>query len=427
MISFGLYLVYLSLSYIRVFDVFLTGLIPYRPMLALGLVALAAALLRLFTGHKAALRLDHLALLLTLLAWVGISVAVTGWFGGALEAMNKVSIPVMMFVLTTLNVTSERRFRATVATVVVCTILLAVAAIAAYHVGFMDDALVMRQAMDGPREGEQLLRVRALGSLNDPNDFAQALVIVIPLLATAMQRGARIRGLVFFTALAGMLLYVIYLTHSRGAVLGLLATVAVGARRTIGNIATGTLLALLVVAALASNVAGGRAYSTSDDSAEGRVEAWQDGLSMLKANPLSGIGYGNFAEEQGITAHNSFVLCFAELGLIGYFLWLSLIVAIFGGLGVIADSPPDIVSSFGRRWATALRASLIGFLTCAWFLSRTYSEILYLLLGLSAALMYFENHGELPAPKSWVTRAAVTGLLILIAVYSMVRFKGLSS
>ena len=72
MISFGLYLVYLSLSYIRVFDVFLTGLIPYRPMLALGLVALAAALLRLFTGHKTALRLDHLALFLTLLAWVGI-------------------------------------------------------------------------------------------------------------------------------------------------------------------------------------------------------------------------------------------------------------------------------------------------------------------------------------------------------------------
>ena len=37
---------------------------------------------------------------------------------------------------------------------------------------------------------------------------------------------------------------------------------------------------------------------------------------------------GNFANQNGgHTAHNSFVLCLAELGIVGYMLWMGLLVS----------------------------------------------------------------------------------------------------
>jgi len=124
--------------------------------------------------------------------------------------------------------------------------------------------------------------------------------------------------------------------------------------------------------------------SGADGSALGRLEAWSAGLQMLKGSPVWGVGFGTFGEGHELVAHNSFVHCFAELGLVGYFLWLGAILATFWSLDRIRQTPdvdPDAV-----RWATALRASLVAFLVGALFLSRTYSVTLYFILGLATAL-----------------------------------------
>ena len=62
-----------------------------------------------------------------------------------------------------------------------------------------------------------------------------------------------------------------------------------------------------------------------DDS---RVAAWVTGLGIFKAHPVFGIGIDNFSDynETGNTAHNSYVLCLAELGMFGYFFWMGMIV-----------------------------------------------------------------------------------------------------
>ncbi len=66
----------------------------------------------------------------------------------------------------------------------------------------------------------------------------------------------------------------------------------------------------------------------------GRVALWQKGIEIIRAHPLLGVGMGNYGQftDNGLTAHNSYVLCAAELGFFGYFFWLGMIVAGWTGL-----------------------------------------------------------------------------------------------
>jgi hypothetical protein len=84
---------------------------------------------------------------------------------------------------------------------------------------------------------------------------------------------------------------------------------------------------------LALDFTGGRGISAADGA--DRLEAWANGLEMFKSAPLFGIGFNAFTDLYEITAHNSFVLCLAELGLLGSTLWLALLVTTTTGLNRI--------------------------------------------------------------------------------------------
>jgi hypothetical protein len=111
---------------------------------------------------------------------------------------------------------------------------------------------------------------------------------------------------------------------------------------------------------------------------------------MFMHQPLLGVGKGNFVEHNPLTAHNSFVLVFAEMGLIGYFLWLS-----FVGLSVYMmycvqklPAPSEDAAAIWpeyQRVARMLLYALMGFLGAAFFLSRSYSLELVVLCALSVA------------------------------------------
>src|SRR5205814_4208676 len=61
-----------------------------------------------------------------------------------------------------------------------------------------------------------------------------------------------------------------------------------------------------------------------DDSALGRILAWQAGLKMLAGHPIFGVGHDQFEKYHEITAHNSFVLAMAEGGLVQLVAWVGL-------------------------------------------------------------------------------------------------------
>jgi putative inorganic carbon (HCO3(-)) transporter len=440
--TFALYILLVALTYLRPVEVFAPELQVYRPMLALSLLTFAAAAIGGIRG-RTGLRRQHIVLLLGFLAAIAASHVANGWAGGAVQSLGEFSFSALLFLATILSVTDERRLRVAAATVAFCTFVLALASIASYHTGFMVDKLVLRQneatemddesSYEAPPEGvvpaqdtstAYFWRVRSVGLLSDPNDFGQAIVVAIPLLLALYAARSNARRLLVSGVLLVPLIYTIYLTRSRGTLLGLATLLFLGIRRKWGTIKTVATAVLGLAVAMTLNFTGGRAYTANEESAGGRIDAWNEGLIMLKTHPLFGVGYNKFTDYHTFTAHNSFVLCFSELGLVGYFFWLGMIVLIVRELrGAVQTA-----DGAARRWLGTLQSSLAGFLTCAFFLSRAYAPLLYLTLGLCAATAYIYRPGAAIATPAapatrWTARSALLVLGSIVVIYLIVRIK----
>lgn len=440
--SFVLFVVYILCTYLRPFEMFAPALNEYRPMLLLLVLALVPAVARAVIRQETGARAVHFALLGLFVLAIGVSQVANQWAGGALVSIADFSASAILMVLCLLNLTSIRRLQVTCIAIVASAVLLAGLGIYSFHTGFMAEELVLRQnptdedALESvviedmspipaqDTSGRYFLRLRSLGFLNDPNDFAQFMVMVLPLLWWAHAPGQWIRNLLVLGIPGAMLGYAIYLTQSRGALLGVAAVLLLAAHRLLGTIKT-LVLVFLATAAMGIISFGGRELSTSEESAAQRIDAWYAGWTMLKAKPLFGVGYGNFLDYHNLTAHNSFVLCFSELGLFGYFAWMGLIVLTFMGLNrALQLAPPGTPE---RSLTAMLRASLLAYLACAWFLSRTYQPGLYVVLALcisawvcvqklaasSAPLVLQES---LPWPKPTIMAMVIS----IAAVYAFI-------
>ncbi len=56
------------------------------------------------------------------------------------------------------------------------------------------------------------------------------------------------------------------------------------------------------------------------------MEAWAVGIDLIKHHPFFGVGFGRFGEYFFITAHNTIVVCAAELGMFGLFWWVMFVL-----------------------------------------------------------------------------------------------------
>ena len=241
--------------------------------------------------------------------------------------------------------------------------------------------------------GEWFYRLRGLGEINDPNDFGQLIVCVIPLMFIFWRAKKMIRNIVCVILPVCVLLFGVFLTHSRGAFLALMAVAVVAARRRIGTLPALLVAVGLFVAAMALHFTGGREISA--ESGADRTELWGAGLQMLKSHPLFGVGFGNFAGlSPAITAHNSIVVCAAELGLFGLYFWsLFLFPTVRDALAAaspakVSEGEPIVAEEglFPRptrkiealdkteinRLGRLMVLSLTGFLVAGMFLSRAY-------------------------------------------------------
>lgn len=136
----------------------------------------------------------------------------------------------------------------------------------------------------------------------------------------------------------------------------------------------------------------------------GRKFIWKRGIVYMFTHPLLGVGANTFeqaegtlspvarayaAENRGIkwsTAHNSYVLVGAEMGVGGLVLFVTMIATTFNHLGRIKeDSNDPTVTAEDAAFAQTLIASLIGFCTAGFFVSAAYFSFLYALIGLAVA------------------------------------------
>jgi putative inorganic carbon (hco3(-)) transporter len=451
--SFFLFLLYVFLTFFRPIELFAPDLAEYRVMLVLWVLAFSTAVLQALSRKEVAASKIHFGLLGAMASIMAISVAASGWLGGAVQALEDFIPAATLFMLVVMNVTSLEHLRKTCIVVVGALVLSSALGINAYHTGVYAEQLVLRQnttlndlqdsadAVNARPTAEETLipakdksgwymwRMRGMVFFNDPNDFAQALVMALPLLWGAWKQGQRWRNLLVVVLPGSALAYGILLTQSRGAVVGLAAMLFIGVRRMLGTVKTGLLLGTMLAAVVVTNMAGGRAFSSQERSAEERIEAWIVGLQLLKEHPLIGAGYGRFTDFNHLTAHNSYVLCFAEIGLVGYFIWLGLIVLSFKGLNAALKHLPQDAPE--RHYAGLLRSALVGFMACAWFLSRTYQPVLYFMLGLCAAMWWLARQAaraqavpgaELPADLERPTWAGTTVLVLVVTILAVLGF-----
>jgi O-antigen ligase len=227
--------------------------------------------------------------------------------------------------------------------------------------------------------------------------------------------------------------YTIMLTQSRGAIIGVGALGLLTLQRLFGTVVTAATAALGLAGVVGLTFGGGRAFSTEEQSAAQRIDAWWEGINLLKSYPLFGAGYGNFTKHHYLTAHNSFVLCFAELGLFGFFAWLGLIVLTYKGLAQAIRLSAGPGAKPYLHAAEILRFALVGYLVCAWFLSRTYQPITFVLLGLCISAWYcaYSNAspGSDPAstePKTLVPWKASTALAMFSTIFGVYIFLWIS-
>ena len=125
-----------------------------------------------------------------------------------------------------------------------------------------------------------------------------------------------------------------------------------------------------------------------------------------------------------MTAHNSYLLCAAELGMVGYFLWMSIIVVTIIQLSrvpkVTGMSNPALA-----QWAVALKLSLAVYLFTSFFLSRVYDLPLYLLFGMSGAVVAAAGGDEAVPLRGTMWQVWSLGLClgILTLIYVMLRLR----
>jgi putative inorganic carbon (HCO3(-)) transporter len=349
------------------------------------------------------------------------------WFGGALGAFLTFGVVVCVYFLVSLNTFTPARIRVVCGVYCLCAVIMAIQGILAFHTGYQAEKLV------------QGGRVAGWGIVGNSNDFAQFLVVAIALLG-AFWAGGLVRKILLLV-LAAVLLYAVYLTFSRGAIFGLVAIFLVMMSTTrIPKILSFGVAGGLVLSLIAIGFGGGRDFSMNERSAASRVIAWGSGISDLRAHPFFGVGFSQFTDFNDLTAHNSFVLCFAELGLFGYFFWLALILTTVICLERMHRTPANALPYPEMAGLVrSLRAGLYAFLATAWFLSRTYNETLYLLLAMCGSVIHMTamlpaQPGAAPLAElvsnrntrmSWVRLTLVFEVLSLIAVYISVRLRTL--
>jgi hypothetical protein len=266
-------------------------------------------------------------------------------------------------------------------------------------------------------------RVRWRGLLADPNELALAIGVALSF-AFALHSSARnaLRHLFLFGTLA-LATYVVVQTSSRGGVLVLCAVIGVYFVRRFG--ARGFLIGLVLAAPVL--LLGGREGEEADSSAIERTGALYDGIDFFKQNPLFGLGYGQFIENYPITAHNSYLLSAAELGLPGLLLFSYLVYASVKIPYQVSLLHPSQTDPRLLPYAFALVTSFAGMLVGIFFLSFCYNAILFIYFGLSGAL-YLIAKRSTPgfdvtiSPKELGVIAGLdVGLLALIFVYTRIK------
>ncbi|MCM2679534.1 O-antigen ligase family protein [Echinimonas agarilytica] len=260
-------------------------------------------------------------------------------------------------------------------------------------------------------EGTRVTIGRSFGStLGDPNDLA--LVLLFPLgfaVSFLLNRSSRLKQWVGLAATV-MLVAAILATQSRGGLLGILTVSAVFAWNRIENkvmlISLAGLAApiLFVVAGVSERASGGAAESGIDESAMGRIYAWEAAIKMAFHHPLTGVGLDNFYanyyfysahwDGKNHAVHSTWFGILAETGFLGIAVFSVMLVKVvktawnnLADFRAINEPSADV-----RHMALVAEASLSGLLgtiVSGTFLTQGFTWPFYIFTALIVAISQY--------------------------------------
>jgi hypothetical protein len=388
-----------------------------------------------------------------------LSVLMTGWVGGAVQAFLLFIPNAFGYLAVCLYCTSKKRLQILVVMMfLVCLFVICRGGFDLLHLlpggapvtrGATQSPYILAQSNDA---GDMFYRLKGRGEINDPNDFAQLIVCTIPMMFLFWRAKKTLWNLAFVLLPVGVLLFGDFMTHSRGSVLAMMAMLLVASRRRIGTLPALIVAGGLFVGAQALHFTGGRDISA--DAGSDRTVLWGEGLQLLKTHPVFGVGFGSMPDftDNFHTAHNSVVVCAAELGMVGLFCWsLFLFSTVRDALTIASPSNvteavpiapeeqffPQVEAKIEpidkkqiNRMGLLVLLSLTGFLVAGWFLSRAFVMTLFLLGGMAEVVYEMALKRGMVAPRMRLTRvlpyAGVLSIVLLMMVYVMIRVLNLT-
>ncbi len=259
----------------------------------------------------------------------------------------------------------------------------------------------------------QRLDLRVIAASYDTNDLAYLLVTILPIcIALSTLSSGLEKSLLKVTIV--ILVASILLTSSRGAFLSLLALGGMVIYRGGVSISAGTLkpttwqrmkrlvaagiVGLVTMASLPHSTTGrlstvaslAHDYNTDTDLKEGRLSIWERNARAAVWHPL-GIGLGASAafdaKNGGVykAMHNSVLLVFVELGYAGLAVYLAAYVLAWRRLSLIRSIIPKKGQFDYSALASSLQVALVTNFIAAFFLSQSFSAVLWYLLATIAA------------------------------------------
>ncbi len=315
---------------------------------------------------------------------------------------------VILFFLVVNLVNTPARFHTFVSAMLTFTVYLAVYSVWLYFAGA------------GVKRGD-IAQAQGSGIFGDPNDLSASIVAGIALCLTRVAQSKPL-GKIFYVSLSLFLIWATILTNSRGGMLALIVVLGAFLVIYIPGKVTALLLSLVLgVGMIKFGPSRMSEMDAGEESANSRFWFWDNGVTQLMSSPLTGVGYGRFESiNGGMTAHNSYVLCFTELGVPGYFCWLGCLYYCFrrpykrgqpSEFAPTKDRPlPPQKAGMKKQKAhierldherIGPRLALAGFLMAAFWISRTYVPVLYLFMSLPLAqAATFRKPGERILPNS---------------------------
>ncbi|HEX4772093.1 MAG TPA: O-antigen ligase family protein [Bryobacteraceae bacterium] len=258
---------------------------------------------------------------------------------------------------------------------------------------------------------------QANSEIQDSNDFAAHLILMLPALAyLTLRPGKSPAYKIIGAGFIGIALFEILSTGSRGGLLSLGITTlyiafTAGPKLRIAILLGVPLLALAAIPfipkesaarlqTLISSTENSKAEEATESS-QARLALLQESLRITARHPLFGIGPGEFMDAQAESAesmgqrgmwhvtHNSYTQVSSECGIPALLFYLAAIASTF------------LILWRGRKAAdrdlalkcAVLHVMMVGFAICIFFLSQAYS-IQFLVLGGAAIVANFLLHNE---------------------------------